>query len=230
MDSDGEIVNSSFSSGSSSPSHTFEEATLPYDENDNIGIGGKSLLMRGNGNTSTSATSGSNVNMDTSIRKRAISRHSGSGGDAPISSHKRFSVGAGADEEDDTYYQTAEGDRESTPTLTSLTSGPPHLTRSNSLGLGFDTGNTVRNSTSSSSLKTRSGSSTNQQPVMYIASSSSAAPFPASSASHHQQTSLHDDLVNIEKSPTHSTGSSAHLEEEDDRIFNEAKRVSSGST
>lgn len=111
----------------------------------------------------------------------------------------------GSDEDDD-----GQNEREQTPTLTSMTSGPPHLTRSNSLGLGF--------SDREDPIPTVGGAESNaSQPAMYIASSTNAPVVSSKSVP------SSDDLVKIEKSPAGSIGSSAL--EEDDRIFDEAKEA-----
>lgn len=207
-DGDGEMVNNDISSSSSSP-----------------GFGETTLLNDDGGNASTALSSSYVDTMDASIRRRAINRHSGSTtGNNPASTssttHKGFSFGSGDHDDDNdneaSARHTAGGERESTPTLTSMASNPPHLARSNSLGLGF--GAQAQEPAAAS------------QPAMYIApssSSSSSSSLPHVNQQNHpfnSHTSSADDLVKIEKSPSYSTASSAHFgEEEDDKIFDEAK-------
>lgn len=219
MNSDGELVSHSSSASSSPPSR--HEILLYDTTGDSLG---------GNTDNSTALSHLESANLDASIRRRAISRHSANSGTGSIgNSNKRFTVGSD-DGDDDKSYGGAAEERESTPTLTSSSStsvNPLHLTRSNSLGLGFSTSAAEPSpSSTKDSDHVSQQQQQQQQPTMYIASSSSTTNRDQPSlSSHTKQTSSVEDLVKIERSPAASTGSSANLEEEDDKIFKEAKEV-----
>lgn len=186
MNSDGELEVVNSSSASSSPGgyhHPLQSSSIDKYEN--------------NRDRSSAVSALETSNLDNSIRRRAIHRNSASGG-------KRFSVGSDDEANDDSRHE----ERESTPTLTSSTSNPSHLTRSNSLGLGFnsssaETGNTNHTITAGQ----------NSNPTMYIAASNNSS-----------RVTSGDDLVKIERSPAGSSTSSSYLED-DDAIFEEAKEV-----
>lgn len=223
MNSDGELVSHSSSSASSSPPSRHD--TLLYDTT--------GFSIGDNSNNSTALSNLDTANLDASIRRRAISRHSANSGSGSIgNSNKRFSVGS-EDGDDDKYGGAAE-ERESTPTLASSSStsvNPLHLTRSNSLGLGFNTRPAEPSSASPKDSDHVSQQQQQQQPTMYIASSSSTTHRDQPSlSSRTKQTSSAEDLVKVERSPAASTASSANLEEEDDRIFREAKEVTGGQS
>jgi hypothetical protein len=183
MNSDGELEIVQSSSSSSSPGGYNHPLHSSIDKNES------------NRHRSSAVSALETSNLDNSIRRRAIHRNSASGG-------KRFSMGSEDGDNDDSRRE----EREQTPTSTSLTSNPPHLTRSNSLGLGFSTSS----STDSANMNRTAAGQNN--PTMYIASSNTS------------RVTSGDDLVKIEKSPAGSTASSSYLED-DDAIFDEAKEI-----
>lgn len=196
MNSDGELELVNSSSSSSSPGGY--NHTLPNDQQDTI-IRDRSSAV---------SAFDMSANLDTSMRKRAVHRHSSSSG-------KRFSMGSDDDDEDDNSAVSAnrKEERDQTPTLASTTtSAPPNLTRSNSLGLGFGDTEFSQHASSNQATKTSDSSKNLQKPSMYIASSSQNGG--------NQRVTSADDLVKV--SPAPSTASSSNLED-DDAIFNEAK-------